>query len=95
MSSMEPRGFHAHKELNQLMCVLNGTINLKLSRGEEVYNFSISAGEPLIYIPKGTWREIYCEQESSSLMVFADDDYHESDYIRDWHEYLSWSKDNI
>lgn len=93
MTSREPRGFHSHKKLNQLILVLKGRIRLKLYRGKTAEVFELKSGDPLLSIPPGTWREIYCLEEGSLMLVLADSEYEEGDYIRDWEEYLVWFSD--
>lgn len=90
MTCSEPRGFHAHKKLNQIVLVLRGSVKLRLYRGLGVSEFVLKENDPLMHIPSGTWREIYCLEEGSLMMVLADAEYSEEDYIRDWNSYLHW-----
>jgi len=91
-STSEPRGFHAHKNLNQVLIVVSGSINLVLYRGNEKSEFEMHSNDKLLMIPKGTWREIYARQDNTTIMVLADRSFEEEDYLRDWVEYLDWFK---
>ena len=86
----EPRGFHAHKSLNQVLIVVDGSIRLKLCRGAKESVFIIKSNDSHIFIPFGTWREIYSLEVGTTVLVVADYRYEENDYIRNWDEYLEW-----
>jgi len=94
MTFEEPRGFHAHKRLNQVLVVQQGSIKLDLYRGTKKSSFDISNNENHIFIPAGSWREIHVVEEGSTILVVADQVYDESDYIRSWDEYLKWFTKN-
>jgi dTDP-4-dehydrorhamnose 3,5-epimerase-like enzyme len=91
----EPRGFHAHKNLNQVMTVMEGTVELKLRRGESEFSFRINDQDQHIFIPQGTWREIYSISQRASILVVADCEYLEEDYIRNWNDYINWFSENF
>lgn len=90
MSIKEPRGFHAHKELNQVMIVQQGSVRLDLFRGSSKKTYMITSFDDYIYIPSGSWREIYALEEGTTVLVIADQIYKETDYIRSWDKYLLW-----
>jgi len=94
MTFEEPRGFHSHKRLNQVLVVQQGSIKLDLYRGTKKSSFDISNNENHIFIPAGSWREIRAVEEGSTILVVADQVYDESDYIRSWDEYLKWFTKN-
>lgn len=91
----EPRGFHAHKSLNQVLIVVAGSIRLKLCRGAKEYVFTINSSDSHIFIPLGTWREIYALEAGTNVLVIADCRYDENDYIRNWDDYLKWYLSSI
>jgi dTDP-4-dehydrorhamnose 3,5-epimerase-like enzyme len=95
MSPLEIRGFHAHKKLNQVMIVVHGAIRLKLCRGKTEFTLEIEENDSHIIIPFGTWREITPLTKGATILVIADREYEEDDYIRDWNRYLSWFESNI
>lgn len=86
------RGFHAHKNLKQLLFCPYGKINIILDDGlkkEEVLLDDPSKG---ILIEKPLWREMAWIESNSVLMVLASDYYSEDDYIRDYNAFLSFQK---
>lgn len=84
----EPRGFHAHKALQQVMVCLSGSCNVILddSNSREVVN--ITAKSDGLFIDKMMWREMHEFTTDCVLMVLASDWYDESDYIRDYSSFL-------
>jgi len=86
------RGFHAHKDLKQLLFCPYGKIQLTLDDGksrEEIVLCDPSVG---ILIDKPVWREILWLQKDSVLCVAASDYYKTSDYIRDYQEFREYVK---
>ena len=84
------RGFHAHKQLKQLLFCPYGRIQLILeneSGREEVELSDPSIG---VIIEKPTWREMLWLQKDSVLCVAASDYYKVEDYIRDHDEFLKY-----
>lgn len=78
------RGFHAHKELKQLLFCPFGRIQLILENKngrEEIELRDPSIG---VLIENCTWREMLWLQKDSVLCVAASDYYKAEDYIRDY-----------
>ena len=48
-----------------------------------------------LYISNDMWREMYDFSEDAVLMVLASEYYDETDYIRDYNEYLSYIKKEV
>ena len=84
------RGNHAHRNLTQLMVPLSGSLDVELFTGIHSAEFRLSAGDEPILIEPGIWRVMKNATEDAVVMVLASEKYNESDYIRDWHQYLSW-----
>tara|TARA_R110001583_G_scaffold81019_1_gene216699 strand:- start:41 stop:442 length:402 start_codon:yes stop_codon:yes gene_type:complete len=83
------RGFHAHKELQQLAVCVAGKCKMVLDDGtkkEEVWLDSPNKG---IIIKDMIWHEMYDFSEDCVLMVLASEHYDESDYIRNYDEFLN------
>lgn len=84
------RGFHAHKELRQILFCPYGKIQLILEN--ELGREEIELSDPSIgvVIDKPTWREMLWLQKDSVLCVAASDYYDEEDYIRDYDEFTNY-----
>lgn len=82
------RGYHAHKELEQVAVCIKGSCRFILDDGkvrEEVILNSPSIG---LYIDNYKWREMHDFSNDCVLMVIASNHYDESDYIRNYQEFL-------
>ncbi|WP_040213533.1 GNAT family N-acetyltransferase [Clostridium polynesiense] len=86
------RGFHAHKELKQLLFCPYGRIQLILEN--ELGREEIELSDPSIgvVIDRPTWREMLWLQKDSVLCVAASEYYEVEDYIRDYNEFKKYIK---
>jgi len=84
------RGFHAHKQLQQLCVCVAGSVRIFLFDGlceESVVLDSSSQG---LLIGPRLWHEMHDFSPDCVLMVFADAEYDEADYIRDRAEFIKY-----
>ena len=84
------RGFHAHKELKQLLFCPYGKIQLILENKEIREEITLSDPSIGIIIDKPTWREMLWLEKDSVLVVAASDYYKVEDYIRDYSEFKKY-----
>ena len=87
------RGFHAHKELKQVMWCPYGIIEIYFDNGEIREKYILDEPNKILIVEDGYWREFVSLKEKSILCVAASNIYDESDYIRDYEEYLIWRKE--
>lgn len=78
------RGFHAHKELKQLLFCPYGRIQLILENKNGREEIELSDPSIGVVIEEPTWREMLWLQKDSVLCVIASEFYDEDDYIRDY-----------
>jgi len=90
--SSQKRGFHAHKELHQFLVVLEGRIRIVLSDAQCCQEFQLAPGENLLIHP-GVWREFVACDGDATILVLASEEYRESDYIRDYDEFVRWDNE--
>lgn len=81
------RGFHAHKELKQLLFCPYGRIQLILENNNGREEIELSDPSIGVVIDQCTWREMLWLQKGSVLCVAASDFYKVEDYIRDYDEF--------
>lgn len=81
------RGFHAHKELKQLLFCPYGRIQLVLENKNGREEIELSDPSIGVVIEECTWREMLWLQKDSVLCVAASDFYQVDDYIRDYEEF--------
>lgn len=83
-----PRGFHAHKDLEQILICVTGSCKIKVDNGKESTVFELNTPEKALYIGKNMWREMFDFSQGCVLMVIASDYYKPEEYIRDYNTFL-------
>lgn len=82
------RGAHAHKELQQLIVCVMGAFDVVLKDGTEERRVTLNRAYQGLYVPQLIWRELVSFSAGSVCLVLASRYYDESDYIRDYDEFL-------
>lgn len=83
------RGFHAHKDLQQLMICVSGIAMVKLEGSEGCVEYILDDPSKGLILPPGYWREVSMSKQAV-VVVLASQEYDEEDYIRDYEEFKSW-----
>lgn len=86
------RGCHAHKKLKQVLVCVSGSCKIKLDNGYESCIVKLSSPDKGLLIKSFIWREMYDFFSDAVLLVLASELYDESDYIRDYNEFLQFVK---
>ena len=82
------RGGHAHKNLHQLIVAMSGSFDVILNDGREKKRFHLNRSYYGLYVCPMIWRELDNFSSGSVCMVLASNFYDESDYYRDFQEFL-------
>jgi dTDP-4-dehydrorhamnose 3,5-epimerase-like enzyme len=82
------RGFHAHKKLRQLCVCVAGSLRMSLFDGHREESVVLDSNANGLLIGPGLWREMHDFSPDCVLMVFADAEYDEADYIRDRDQFI-------
>jgi len=83
------RGKHAHRNLEQILVCVHGSCKVALDDGCERKEILLDQPTLGLYISNDTWREMYDFSEGAVLLVLASEHYDESDYIRDYSQFLN------
>lgn len=83
-----PRGFHAHKSLEQLLICVTGACKIKVDNGKETQFFDLNTPEKALYIGKNIWREMHNFSQGCVLMVLASEPYNPDEYIHDYNTFI-------
>jgi UDP-2-acetamido-3-amino-2,3-dideoxy-glucuronate N-acetyltransferase len=86
--SKEVRGEHAHRKLHQFLVCVKGSVKVMIDDGEKRIEVSLENPKQGIHIPPMIWATQYHYSHDAVLMVLASDKYQESDYIRNYDEFL-------
>lgn len=87
------RGFHAHKNLEQILICVHGSCKILLDNGTEKTVVPLDKPYEGLYIANNMWREMFDFSPDAVLMVLASELYDEADYIRDYEEFLKFVKE--
>lgn len=82
------RGGHGHKELHQLIIAMSGSFDVLLDDGRNKKRVHMNRSYHGLYVCPMIWREIDNFSSGSVLMVLASNRYHESDYFRDYDQFM-------
>ena len=82
------RGFHAHKQLRQLCVCVAGSVRLSLFDGRREESVVLDSPAQGLLIGPGLWREMHDFSPGCVLIVFADAEYDEDDYLRDRQDFI-------
>ena len=82
------RGGHAHKELQQLVIAMSGSFDVLLDDGLEKTRIHLNRSYQGLYICPMIWRDLDNFSSGSVCMVLASNQYDETDYYRDYEQFL-------
>lgn len=83
-----PRGFHAHKQLQQIAFCIQGNCKMLMDNGKEKQEVILSEANHGLKIPPMIWHEMHGFSKDCILLVLASDHYDESDYIRNYEDFI-------
>lgn len=86
------RGFHAHYKTRQFAIAVYGSCTFLLDDGRSKVYKKLDTANKGIYIEPMIWHEMYDFSENCVLLVLADEYYDESDYIRNYNDFISLVK---
>ena len=83
------RGAHAHKQLRQLAVCVSGACRMTLDNGlGETAEVMLDSPNKGLLIERMMWHEMSDFSPDCVLAVLADDHYNESDYYRNYEDFL-------
>lgn len=83
-----PRGFHAHKKLQQVLICVNGFCKIMLDDGVTKNEYCLDSPNKGLFINNFVWREMYGFSKDCVIMVLANEYYNEDDYIRCYEDFI-------
>ena len=84
----ETRGNHAHKTCTQIMSCLTGQIDILLDDGQTKNTVILKPESEVLIVPPGIWSTQTFKSDISILLVLADEDFNEDEYIRDYNQFI-------
>lgn len=88
----ESRGAHAHKECHQFIVAASGSFDVLLDDGITKKVISLNRPDMGLHILPGIWASEINFSSGAVCLVLASHTYDEDDYIRDYEQFLSFTK---
>jgi hypothetical protein len=82
------RGGHAHKDLHQLIIAMSGSFDIILDDGRQKKRIHLNRSYNGLYVCPMMWREMDNFSSGAVCLVLASNLYDESDYYRDYSDFL-------
>ena len=86
------RGKHAHKKLEQIIFCVHGSFDLELDDGQTKQTIPLANPYYGVLLGPKLWHTMTNFSKDCVILVLANDYYDESDYIRDYQEFLAFTK---
>ncbi len=83
------RGAHAHKKLQQFLVCLSGSFDVSLDDGKQKKTIHLNRPWQGLHIPPMIWASEINFDAGSVCMVLASELYDESDYYRDYGNFIA------
>ncbi|PTN36491.1 FdtA/QdtA family cupin domain-containing protein [Desulfonatronum sp. SC1] len=84
----EDRGGHAHRDTDQVLTALGGSLELVVSDARRHRRIRLDHPGKGLYLPRMVWVRMYDFSPGCAFLVFASTHYERSRSIRTWAEYL-------
>ncbi len=87
------RGGHAHKACKEFIIAMSGSFNVILNDGNAKHRFHVNRSFYGLYVSSMVWHKLDNFSSGSVCLVLASEYFDESDYYRDYQEFLKVLKD--
>lgn len=89
----EVRGGHAYKELQEFFVALSGSFDVMLDDGKERKIASLNRSYFGLYVPNMIWRHLENFSTNAVCLILASKAYAEDDYLRNYEEFIKFSRE--
>lgn len=89
------RGNHAHKDCTQFIVCLSGSLDVFVDDGSIDQKYTLTSSSEGILIPPGIWAYQEYSTLDTMINVYCDEDYSESDYIRNYEDFKSYRQNLV
>lgn len=83
------RAGHGHKQLQQLFIAMSGSFDILLDDGHERKKYHMNRSYYGLYVCPMIWRDLDNFSSGAVCMVLASDYYDESDYYREYQDFIN------
>jgi len=85
----ETRGAHGHRQLEQLMIAVAGSVDVEVDDGFRKRMFHLSTPDKGLFVSPMIWRTLGNFAAGTVCVVLASQRFDESDYFRDYAEFMA------
>lgn len=86
----ESRGGHAHRQCREIIIAISGSFTVTLDNGKEKEDFHLNHPWQGLLVETDVWRTLNDFSSGAVCLVLASEPFEESDYIREYDEYLEY-----
>lgn len=90
MKQGDLRGGHTHHKTRQILFAISGGCLIDLDNGQEKESVKLSKFNQGLLLEPYVWHVMKNFESNTVLLVLADTEYDEKDYIRDYQEFLKF-----
>lgn len=83
------RGAHGHRNLQQLMVAVAGSVEVECDDGRRRRSFRLESPDVGLYVSPMIWRNLSGFRPGTVCMVLASEPYDEDDYFRNYDDFLA------
>jgi UDP-2-acetamido-3-amino-2,3-dideoxy-glucuronate N-acetyltransferase len=87
--SRDVRGEHAHRQCEQLLVCLRGSVTALVDDGHDRRELVLDRPDLGLHVPAMIWGTQYRYSDDAVLLVYASRSYEDHDYIRDYETFLT------
>lgn len=82
------RGQHANRNSEFILIAISGSCKVKIDDGENQEIVELNTPHKALYLDKMLWKDMYDFSYNAILLVLTNTNYDESEYIRNYDEFL-------
>lgn len=83
------RGEHAHRECEQLLVCVHGSVRVMVDDGQHREEYGLDSPHKALYVPPMIWAAQFAYSSDAVLLVLGSHGYDPQDYVRDYDEFLA------
>ena len=88
----EERGGHSHHECFEFIVAVSGSFDIEINDGVKSKTISLNRSNIGLLVEPGIWRVLNNFSSGSVCLVIASEKYNESDYVRNFDDFLELTK---
>lgn len=91
--SGECRGGHAHKHCREMIVAVSGSFTVTIDNGQEKESHHLNHPWQGLLVETGVWRTLDDFSSGAVCLVLASEPFEESDYIREYDDFVTYIND--